>query len=133
MDRNTFQAAVKKFKEFIKELTELQKRDKRIIRMSRKTAEQCAAVQAEVDRYYPSVYERDVGWVQSIVATRKEKITAVLNYYLMFKGKKPNHNTARYGLGYEKYTRNRVRKEIEERCCITLDAHSHQLTTGKTT
>lgn len=132
MDRETFVTTVRKFKAFINEISETQKRDKRIMRMPRKTAEQRAAVQAEVLKYHPSPYNWDVSIVQSRVAARKMEITALLNQYLLFRGKTSVHKTAGYGESY-RFAYAKVRKEVVDRCCIALDANSHRLSTGKTT
>jgi hypothetical protein len=122
-------------KERIKDLAEVQKKDKQILRMPRKTKGDLCQLQyalSALDRD-SKYYKYDTSQLQSAVQMRRFKISAYLNVYAEVRGKAPCHSP-RDGLTYylPRYTKE-AREEFEKACGITSELSSAQSPTGRST
>ena len=122
MDRETYRRGIQALKLKIRELANKQRACKRVLRMPRKTADDRAKLQTEVDRLMPPTKygHEDVSWLQSITAARRFKISTYLNVYAEVRGKAPCHHSEE-AMAYLPGNICEARKDFEDACGTTAD------------
>ena len=98
MDRESFLRGVDALRQQIAAMEVVQRRDKKIIRMPRKTSEDREALMLALnEREKGKRYMRpDVGWVQHDIEVQKVWITALLVTYNLVRGKGVPYRVDKY-------------------------------------